>query len=122
MRSYCLSPRCRIGGLQSRTAASHSRISLVSLSPSVLIREMAHKGKEKAPNAPSKNFVTKEELCELLDDKITSAISEAIKPLLTAAKEPAASPASGSKEGPQHPGELLEVVIAAESYLLIKYY
>ena len=83
---------------------------------------MAHKGKDKAPDTPSKNFVTKEEIGELLDDKIKAAISEAIKPLLSAASKDSASSSastSSSKEGAQNPGELLDV---AKSYKSINHY
>ena len=54
---------------------------------------MAHKGKDKAPDTPPKSL-TKEEVGELLDDKIKADISEAIKPLLTASKDSASSSAS----------------------------
>ena len=58
---------------------------------------MAHKGKDKAPDTPLKSFVTKEEVGELLYDKIKADISEAIKPLLTASKDSASSSASSSR-------------------------
>ena len=68
---------------------------------------MAHKGKDKAPDTPPKSLVTKEEVGELLGDKIKADISDAIKPLLTASKDSASSSAlsSSPKEGAQDPGE-----------------
>ena len=58
------------------------------------LEKMAHKGKDKAPDTSPKSFVPKEEVSELLDDKIKADISEAIKPLLTASKDSASSSAS----------------------------
>ena len=52
---------------------------------------MAHKGKDKAPDTPLKSFVTKEEVGELLYDKIKA------EPLLTASKDSASSSASSSR-------------------------
>ena len=100
-----------LGPCDTHRRLNFGRVSFLFESLGILVDRsqiMSHKGKGKASDNPAMEFVTKEEIGAMIDDKIKAAVTEAIQPLLTAPVLPSASDnaASGSKEGAQTQGEL----------------